>query len=82
MTEMFGEAWSPMSVPDLAPDDDDDESRQITFDNINKALQDWKRHAKVNLIGLLFFFRFRHKKFRFNFVKQITCLFDYKVLQD
>ena len=21
---MFGEAWSPMSVPDLAPDDDDD----------------------------------------------------------
>ena len=23
MTEMFGEAWSPMSVPDLAPDDDD-----------------------------------------------------------
>ena len=26
MTEMFGEAWSPMSVPDLAPDDDDDVS--------------------------------------------------------
>ena len=24
MTEMFGEAWSPMSVPDLAPDDDHD----------------------------------------------------------
>ena len=23
MTEMFGEAWPPMSVPDLAPDDDD-----------------------------------------------------------
>ena len=23
MTEMFGEAWSPMSVPDLEPDDDD-----------------------------------------------------------
>ena len=23
MTEMFGEAWSPMSVPDIAPDDDD-----------------------------------------------------------
>ena len=21
---MFGEAWSPMSVPDLAPDDDDE----------------------------------------------------------
>ena len=28
MTEMFGEAWSPMSVPDLAPDDDDDYSIQ------------------------------------------------------
>ena len=24
MTEMFGEAWPPMSVPDLAPDDDED----------------------------------------------------------
>ena len=24
MTEMFGEAWSPMSVLDLAPDDDDE----------------------------------------------------------
>ena len=24
MTEMFGEAWPPISVPDLAPDDDDD----------------------------------------------------------
>ena len=28
MTEMFGEAWSPMSVPDLAPDDDDDVPRR------------------------------------------------------
>ena len=27
MTEMFGEAWSPMSVPDLAPDDDGDTSK-------------------------------------------------------
>ena len=27
MTEMFGEAWSPMSVPDLAPDDDDEYKR-------------------------------------------------------
>ena len=25
MTEMFGEAWPPMSAPDLAPDDDDDD---------------------------------------------------------
>ena len=29
MTEKFGEAWSPMSVPDLAPDDDDDRSSRI-----------------------------------------------------
>ena len=29
MTEMFGEAWSPMSVPDLAPDDDDDYKADI-----------------------------------------------------
>ena len=26
MTEMFGEAWPPMSVPDLAPEDDDDDT--------------------------------------------------------
>ena len=32
MTEMFGEAWSPMSVPDLAPDDDD-ELRVIWTEN-------------------------------------------------
>ena len=31
MTEMFGEAWSPMSVPDLAPDDDDDTSLMKTI---------------------------------------------------
>ena len=30
MTEMFGEAWSPMSVPDLAPDDDDDDAKTVT----------------------------------------------------
>ena len=30
MTEMFGEAWSPMSVPDLAPDDDDDDESKKT----------------------------------------------------
>ena len=29
MTEMFGEAWSPMSVPDLAPDDDDDDHYDV-----------------------------------------------------
>ena len=31
MTEMFGEAWSPMSVPDLAPDDDDDIKTEMTL---------------------------------------------------
>ena len=34
MTEMFGEAWSIMSVPDLAPDDDDD----LTFDAISSCM--------------------------------------------
>ena len=29
MTEMFGEAWPPMSVPDLASDDDDDDLRNV-----------------------------------------------------
>ena len=33
MTEMFGEAWSPMSVPDLAPDDDDDECNVLKCNN-------------------------------------------------
>ena len=32
MTEMFGEAWSPMSVPDLAPDDDDERKMGRSFD--------------------------------------------------
>ena len=32
MTEMFGEAWPSMSVPDLAPDDDDD-YRMIYMDD-------------------------------------------------
>ena len=31
MTEMFGEAWSPMSVPDLAPDDDDDDESYAEY---------------------------------------------------
>ena len=34
MTEMFGEAWSPMSVPDLAPDDDDDEWLRLRWRRI------------------------------------------------
>ena len=31
MTEMFGEAWPPMSAPDLAPDDDDDDDVSLTI---------------------------------------------------
>ena len=41
MTEMFGEAWSPMSVPDLAPDDDDDDFtgvKQTFFFNLQKVI--------------------------------------------
>ena len=34
MTEMFGEAWPPMSVPDLAPDDDDVKFKQL-FSNFD-----------------------------------------------
>ena len=34
MTEMFGEAWSPMSVPDLAPDDDDDSVKGLSDSTI------------------------------------------------
>ena len=34
--EMFGEAWSPMSVPDLAPDDDDD---KMNFGPLDLELQ-------------------------------------------
>ena len=33
MTEMFGEAWSPMSVPDLAPDDDDESSEGLGLES-------------------------------------------------
>ena len=31
MTEMFGEAWSPMSVPDLATDDDDESVDRLVY---------------------------------------------------
>ena len=37
MTEMFGEAWSPMSVPDLAPDDDDLNTKIIMISTTIKA---------------------------------------------
>ena len=43
MAEMFGEAWSPMSVPDLAPDDDDDVL--IPFKQI------WNRHLMSGVVA-------------------------------
>ena len=39
MTEMFGEAWSPMSVPDLAPDDDDDISDSKSETEMSKNIE-------------------------------------------
>ena len=39
MTEMFGEAWPPMSVPDLAPDDDDDDVNKFVLFYIIKGCQ-------------------------------------------
>ena len=38
MTEMLGEAWSPMSVPDLAPDDDDDDTPLLLNTRSSKTL--------------------------------------------
>ena len=35
---MFGEAWSPMSVPDLAPDDDDDTYTDFLASKLCKIL--------------------------------------------
>ena len=40
MTEMFGEAWSPMSVPDLAPDDDDDDIFMIDDTFLTQNVKD------------------------------------------
>ena len=49
MTEMFGEAWSPMSVPDLAPDDDDDPFASLYRPNYRSYnLQIWLKCAIKN----------------------------------
>ena len=39
MIEMFGEAWSPMSVPDLAPDDDEDILGKYLFSNLSECVE-------------------------------------------
>ena len=41
MTEMSGEAWSPMSVPDLAPDDDDFKNVEMGFHNFFSIVYDY-----------------------------------------
>ena len=46
MTEMFGEAWSPMSVPDLAPDDDDEckvQNNAFDFPVIERELKGYEQ---------------------------------------
>ena len=51
MTEMFGEAWSPMSVPDLAPDDDDDDDPCRKEKKI-KQQQQQKKRIRLPVKGL------------------------------
>ena len=41
MTEMFGEAWPPMSVPDLAPDDDNDNGAGVQIIGVGKLESDF-----------------------------------------
>ena len=52
MTEMFGEAWSPMSVPDLAPDDDDDWNRIRSFVDI------FLKHVGKTKYAVLYYYRY------------------------
>ena len=66
MTEMFGEAWSPMSVPDLAPDDDDDEKKgtMLTFGTLSLIK---KNHFGFKMVFFFFFFSFSDALFKFRF---------------
>ena len=62
MTEMFGEAWSPMSVPDLAPDDDD-LSLFLVFNFLNRSLQSsLKLYFKKSNIKILIQYHESEKK--------------------
>ena len=50
MTEMFGEAWSPMSVPDLAPDDDDDDVKTLdVFGSVGLPSQAFNSRKAVSI---------------------------------
>ena len=51
MTEMFGEAWPPMSVPDLAPDDDDDDISIFTPNKILQSKCNCNTHIFVKTIS-------------------------------
>ena len=67
MTEMFGEAWPPMSAPDLAPDDDDDTGKNLNLTTKIELL--YRNHYRIqsqkNLnfeSGYLNFTKFQEKK--------------------
>ena len=55
MTEMFGEAWPPMSVPDLAPDDDDDET-PISHNIASKVRSRFPLNFRFKLVFSFTFF--------------------------
>ena len=55
MTEMFGEAWPPMSVPDLAPDDDDDET-PISHNIASKVRSGFPLNFRFKLVFSFTFF--------------------------
>ena len=52
MTEMFGEAWSPMSVPDLAPDDDEfiNAKLELALDLTILLLKEWNDMLPIQII--------------------------------
>ena len=53
MTEMFGEAWSPMSVPDLAPDDDDDDTTCMFWWSWRKSHRNKTDFLKLKMYNAL-----------------------------
>ena len=65
MTEMFGEAWSPMSVPDLAPDDDDickcrTRSSMIYCCDLTQCLISIPTHLSLEMMSCDEFFKFEN----------------------